>query len=343
MLARLVGAELQVSDDGELLFVFEKPGALSRSLRTSSLRQRVKDTWTAASPPIYWLARASFGLGLLASLALVTTAITVLASSKDSNSDSGSTGRAIGTLWGPSPFDFLYYSTRPYGYYGYQPPGEKGFLQSCFSLLFGDGNPNLDLNQRVSVAAAAIIRANDGAVTAEQLAPLLAPDFDPEQYEEESDRAGAPVREDWMLPILLQFNGEPVVTDEGDLVYVFEDLMSTAEDGSAVAGVMGAAGGGALTTAGPRGSPSAARRRPSPAASAAARTRSRCAPRDYHRRHNSGPNRCSQRAWPQFHRRRRRSRCRRPNRCGCSAARSGWRHSPYPRSRTRGRAPGRRG
>ena len=240
-----------MSDDGELLFVFEKPGALSRSLRTSSLRQRVKDTWTAASPPIYWLARASFGLGLLASLALVTTAITVLASSKDSNSDSGSTGRAIGTLWGPSPFDFLYYSTRPYGYYGYQPPGEKGFLQSCFSLLFGDGNPNLDLNQRVSVAAAAIIRANDGAVTAEQLAPLLAPDFDPEQYEEESGRAGAPVREDWMLPILLQFNGEPVVTDEGDLVYVFEDLMSTAEDGSAVAGVMGAAGGGALTTAGP--------------------------------------------------------------------------------------------
>ena len=33
VLARLVGAELQVSADGELLFVFDQPGALRRSLR----------------------------------------------------------------------------------------------------------------------------------------------------------------------------------------------------------------------------------------------------------------------------------------------------------------------
>jgi len=241
VLARLVGAELQVSQDGELLFVFEKPGALRRSVSASSLRQRVRDTWTTASPPILWLARASFGLGLLASLALVTTAITALASSKDDRSSSSAS--SLGMMWGPSPLDFLYYSTRPrYGYV--EPTGEKGFLQSCFSLLFGDGDPNLSLPERTSAAAAALIRANDGAVTAEQLAPLLAPMLDPEQAAEEEARPGAPVREDWMLPLLLQFNGEPVVTDEGDLVYIFPELMSTADDstGGSVAAI-GAAGG----------------------------------------------------------------------------------------------------
>lgn len=181
-LARLVGAELQVSEDGELLFVFEQPGALRRSLRTSSLRQRGKDAWTTVSPPIFWALRASFGVGLLASLALVTTAITVLASSKDDSSSSASRSvPSVGMLWGPSPFDFLYYSTRPYGYR--EPSGEKGFLQSCFSLLFGDGNPNVDLSQRTSIAAANVIRANGGAVTAEQLAPILAPPIDPAQAE----------------------------------------------------------------------------------------------------------------------------------------------------------------
>lgn len=44
-----------------------------------------------------------------------------------------------------------------------------------------------------------------------------------------------------MLPILLQFNGEPVVTEDGDIVYVFPELMASADD--EVADALGAAGG----------------------------------------------------------------------------------------------------
>ena len=245
VLARLVGAELQVSEDGELLFVFDEPGALRRSVRASSVRARLRDAWSSASPPLFWLLRASFGLGLIASITITTAAIAALSSSSkdDRSSSSSSMGTSVARLWGPSPFDFLYYSTRPYGYYGYyEPTGEKGFLQSCFSLLFGDGNPNHALEQRTAAATAALIRANGGAVTAEQLAPLLAPDLDPEIVEEELNRPGAPLREDWVLPVLLQFGGEPVVTEDGDLIYIFPELMATAAPPPATAG------GGAAAT-----------------------------------------------------------------------------------------------
>ena len=66
----------------------------------------------------------------------------------------------------------MYYTRDPYRT---SPPGEMGFLQSCFSFLFGDGDPNGELGRRRARAVAALIRAQGGAVTAEQLAPLLEP------------------------------------------------------------------------------------------------------------------------------------------------------------------------
>ena len=77
-LARIVGADLQVSGVGEVLFVFPEPGAVRRSLRTQSVRQRGRDAWEAGSPALFWLLRASFGLGLIASLSLATAAIVAL-------------------------------------------------------------------------------------------------------------------------------------------------------------------------------------------------------------------------------------------------------------------------
>ena len=243
VLARLVGAELQVSEDGELLFVFDEPGCCAASVHPRCARG------CATRGPRH--RRRSFGCCARAlvsasspSITITTAAIAALSSSSkdDRSSSSSSMGTSVARLWGPSPFDFLYYSTRPYGYYGYyEPTGEKGFLQSCFSLLFGDGNPNHALEQRTAAATAALIRANGGAVTAEQLAPLLAPDLDPEIVEEELNRPGAPLREDWVLPVLLQFGGEPVVTEDGDLIYIFPELMATRRTAARAAGGAAAA------------------------------------------------------------------------------------------------------
>lgn len=94
-----------------------------------------------------------------------------------------------------------------------------GLLESVYSYVFGDGDPNGDLDERMVRFSAKVIRENGGAVTAEQLAPFLAPT--PEQLQMKD---GNIVDESWMLPILMRLNGRPEVTDDGDIVYVFDDM-----------------------------------------------------------------------------------------------------------------------
>jgi len=145
----------------------------------------------------------------------------------------------MGGFWGPSPFDFFYY--RPYySRYYYSPaygasnnrdPDEMGFLESVFSYVFGDGDPNGDVEERRIASAAEMIRGNGGAVAAEQLAPFCDGAPMPLMGEER-----AYVDESFVLPIVAQLDGEPRVTEEGDIVYVFPELMSSASSTTASVG-----------------------------------------------------------------------------------------------------------
>eukprot|EP00967_Tisochrysis_lutea_P029252 scaffold34147_cov30-Tisochrysis_lutea.AAC.4 len=104
------------------------------------------------SVPVMWLLRASFGVALLSSLTIAVTAIAAASASKSSDNDSksySSLSQLPMRMWGPHPLDIFYYSRYgPYGGYYGSPEGELGFLQSCFSFLFGDGDPNADLDER---------------------------------------------------------------------------------------------------------------------------------------------------------------------------------------------------
>ena len=51
-------------------------------------------------------------------------------------------------------------------------PQEMGFLESVFSYIFGDGNPNQQIEQKRLKLASQYIRSRNGAVTAEELAPF---------------------------------------------------------------------------------------------------------------------------------------------------------------------------
>ncbi len=85
------------------------------------------------------------------------------------------------------------------------------FLDSCFGLLFGEGDPNLDTERQRWQDIAAVIRLNQGVVVSEQLAPYL---------------DGNKENEDWMLPILTRFNGLPDVTETGHIIYLFPAFIS---------------------------------------------------------------------------------------------------------------------
>jgi hypothetical protein len=82
-------------------------------------------------------------------------------------------------------------------------------LLNCFAFLFGDGDPNWELDEKRWQLIAQTIQQNNFAVTAEQLAPF-------------TEKSG----DDAVLPVLVRFNGKPEVTEAGDIVYVFDSLQS---------------------------------------------------------------------------------------------------------------------
>jgi hypothetical protein len=240
-LASLSQGDISVSSDGELIYEFPKD--LNGVLSSNSAKYKAKQTFEKAWPSIFWGLRVSFGVALVASVALVFSAIVVLQSeggqSEERRRDDrrGGGGMGFGGFWGPSPFDFFYY--RPYGSYGYygqstdgvvKDPEDMGFLESVFSYVFGDGNPNAGLEEKRLSLAAQMIRNNKGAVTAEQLAPYCdAPDVSDSDVSS-SGSSSVFVDESFVLPIVSQLDGEPQVTEDGDIIYVFPDLQISASD-----------------------------------------------------------------------------------------------------------------
>lgn len=252
-LAALTKADLSVTADGELLYSF--PSNLNAALAQNSAKYKaVQSFQTKVWPALFWGIRVSFGVALLASLVAIFSTIFFIQSSSSSSDDDrrrdrgggGGFGSIFGGYWGPSPFDVFYF--RPYGSYGYygtttseyRDPDDMGFLESIFSYLFGDGNPNAGIEEKRLALAAAVIRANKGAVTAEQLAPFCdeappppAVDADSTAGISSSSSSGVYVDEAFVLPIVSALGGEPIVTDEGEIVYVFSELQTTSGNAAA--------------------------------------------------------------------------------------------------------------
>ncbi len=84
-LAQLTAGTLEVSNEGSLVYGFANGyrGVLS----ARSGRRRLQETWAAISPALFYVVRLSFGVALIASIALIFTAIIALQSSS-SNRDS---------------------------------------------------------------------------------------------------------------------------------------------------------------------------------------------------------------------------------------------------------------
>ena len=235
-LASETQAHMQVSEAGEIAYEFPKNfrGVLRSKYWQLRMRELLSKVWQVA----FYIVRISFGIMLLVSIAIIAIAIIALMIAISTQGGGGSSRddrRGGGMGFGFSPFNIFYLfdfnygrgrrrypnrSSGSWGGRGRSPSGEKlQFLEAIFSFLFGDGDPNANLEERRWQTIGTVITNNGGAVTAEQIAPYL--DDLGEGWEKEY--------EDYMLPVLTRFNGQPEVSPTGEMIYYFPELQVSAK------------------------------------------------------------------------------------------------------------------
>jgi hypothetical protein len=232
-LASEAGGNLQVAESGDIAYLF--PNNFRDILRNKFLRLQLQEWWQKIWRILFYLIRISFGIVLVASILLIFVAITILLSSGDSNNGGGGGeggggggGRGGGFFffpyfWNDLLWIFYWNHDEPYYQQRSRLTGQKpqmSFLEAVFSFIFGDGNPNHNLEERKWSDIATAIRNNRGAVVAEQIAPYL----------ENLGQGYAREYEEYMLPALARFDGRPEVSPQGQIVYHFPQLQTTATE-----------------------------------------------------------------------------------------------------------------
>ncbi|TVU29876.1 hypothetical protein EJB05_21467, partial [Eragrostis curvula] len=182
---------LEVSEEGEVLYVFPKD--YRSKLAGKSFRMRVEPAVQKAKEVGAYLIRVSFGTALVASIVLVyTTIIAILSSSSDellSDDDNrGRRRRSYGsTIFIPTDI-FWYWDADYYRRRRVEKEDGMNFIESVFSFVFGDGDPNDGLEEKRW------------------------------KMDDES----------FVLPVLLRFQGHPDVDEQGNILYRFPSLQRTA-------------------------------------------------------------------------------------------------------------------
>ncbi|MEM9539309.1 MAG: hypothetical protein AAGA60_07330 [Cyanobacteria bacterium P01_E01_bin.42] len=234
-LASDAGANLQVAESGDIAYVF--PSNFQGILRNKYLRLQLQEWWQKVWNVLFYLIRISFGILLILSIILIFLAIFLIIialNSANENDSGGNDSRRSGggmlffpRSWYWSDIFWLFnpgysrtdYSRRQARSQSSGEQNELNFLEAIFSFLFGDGNPNFNLEERRWQAIGQVIRNNGGAIAAQQIAPYL-DEIDAIALEEES----------YILPILSRFNGYPEVSPQGEIIYYFPELQVTAQE-----------------------------------------------------------------------------------------------------------------
>ncbi|MEM9503628.1 MAG: hypothetical protein AAGA01_06685 [Cyanobacteria bacterium P01_E01_bin.43] len=235
-------AHLQVSEAGEIAYEF--PKGFRAILRNKYWQLRWQQTWEKIWGVLFYLIRISFGVLLLLSILLIMVAIAIIlialsASQRDDDRGGGGGFGGGGMIFVPRFWIGDLYWLFNYDRYGRRAPrrvnqrpnqrsnrrgqrndDDMNFLEAIFSFLFGDGDPNAELEERRWREVGAVIQNNGGAIAAEQVVPYL-------------DNVGkdwTTADEDYILPVLTRFNGVPEVSPKGEIIYHFPELQVTAQD-----------------------------------------------------------------------------------------------------------------
>jgi hypothetical protein len=222
VLAQDTQGHLQVSEQGEVIYEFSP--RWKQILEQKQFKEQLLSFWNSIKGTLFYAVRISFGVVLVASILIIVVALIALYIAANSNrgnndrDDDGFSfgGGGFGYFWNP----YIFYWGDPYDrQQERRRRGEKmGFLEGVFSFIFGEGDPNRDVEERRWRLIGRKIRQEQGVVTAEQLAPYLEGPYNE--------------REDYVLPALVKFDGQPQVSDTGELVYVFPQLQVSANESS---------------------------------------------------------------------------------------------------------------
>ena len=222
-LATETGATLQVTESGDVAYLFSP--SYRSILQNKYWQIQLQAWWDGISGTVMAVIRVAFGITLFIALGvmvLVAIAVAMAAtgnSDSDSDSSGGGFGSSIGGGFGSPSFWFIDTGS----WLGWDngrstPRRDKGsFPEAIFSFVFGDGNPNRNLEEHRWQLIGNVIYNAKGAVVAEQVMPYLdtlGRDFDRDC-------------EQFMIPVLSRFNGSPEVTPEGQILYRFPDLQKT--------------------------------------------------------------------------------------------------------------------
>jgi hypothetical protein len=141
---------------------------------------------------------------------------------RDSRSSSRRGGGFGGTFMVIRLFDLLlrmwFYSSILNSFQGgtrQKKPVGRPFYKSVFGFAFGEGDANPEWEEREKMRVISYIRAKRGVITLEELMALTGRDNDEAQT--------------LVNRYLLEFEGEPAVTEKGTLIFIFPELLRTTE------------------------------------------------------------------------------------------------------------------
>ena len=252
ILSSITGSRIEVDENGELIYTF--PIDFEKTLMRKNIRSKIQYWKNKASPPLIYLTKASFAVMLFTSLAIIAGTFVVASSSansanekKENKNNEYGRGNTINVSLNNNYmfrrssffnyFDLLYYQIK----YGHSKMGylenRTSFIESFFSFVFGDGNPNeigvahqsgFNFKERQLQYVLSTIRQQNGIVVAENLAPFLDPPSMLNQFNDDDiTLSSAIIDEGWILPAVVQLNGETKVTPQGNIYYVFPEALPT--------------------------------------------------------------------------------------------------------------------
>ncbi|HEY9714306.1 MAG TPA: hypothetical protein V6C72_12625, partial [Chroococcales cyanobacterium] len=217
-------ATLQVDNLGEIQYCF--PNGFAYIYFAHGIRRALLSAWDKVFRIAFFVFRISFGLMLLFSLWCIFGTILLFQSIFAAWLGSPN---AVARMWGDffgllgrigmsELITWRQYSAASGGSI-LEAKGNRrqGFLLDCYSFLFGEGDPNEGLDEERWQLIAQVIRLNEGVVIGEHLAPYTGKPADDEES---------------MFKVLSKFNGYPVVSETGKLIYVFPAMRTRSSNAS---------------------------------------------------------------------------------------------------------------